>query len=43
MRIGEIIREGERELPQWNPTQPIITQPIKEPIKEPVKVPEKIN
>ncbi len=43
MRIGEIERIGERELPQWGPNkEPApLAQPL--PEKEPEEVPEKVN
>jgi hypothetical protein len=44
MRIGEIIREGERELPQWEPNrEPTQPEPKKMPLPEPEKSPEKVT
>jgi hypothetical protein len=37
MRIGEIVREGERELPQWEPSRE-----APEPAPAPEKAPEKV-
>jgi hypothetical protein len=43
MRIGEIVREGERELPVWEPQKetPVAPAPEKTP-SEPRKAPEKV-
>jgi hypothetical protein len=43
MRIGEIIREGERELPQWQPNKEPVVEPKRERVPEPEKVPERVE
>jgi hypothetical protein len=43
MRIGEIIREGERELPVWEPNKKPVVTPQPEKMPKPEKVPERIN
>ncbi len=45
MRIGEIERIGERELPVWQPNQEPVVEPkrVVEPEKVPIKEPEKVG
>jgi len=45
MRIGEIERIGEREVPGWTPKREPVVEPQREPLPEkvPEKEPEKVN
>jgi hypothetical protein len=45
MNIGPIVREGTRDVPQWQPSQtpPVPAQPAPAPRHEPEKVPEKVQ
>ena len=38
MQIGEIVREGERELPLWEPSKEPVVEPKRERVPEPEKV-----